>query len=185
MSPDELIDIADHAVRSLLVRNHYGVDDHEYDDMRQSALVRMLEAIRQDKTLRDANGYLFVAARHAAFDWLWWWEHGRTYAYCRYTPAVRLVDLDNTTYSIEDIAPDQDRSGLTDDQKAQVERIMLNGRHKRGTRGSDAAHRDVQILDLLVRGHSNFGICQELNIPYCCINSYRFHIRERLEQYAK
>lgn len=180
LPPGDLLDIADHAVKSLIRRNGYFVDQLCYEDMVGSAIVRMLEV---DTTVitGDVNGYLYRTAYHAAFDWIWWWQFGKSYAYCRYTKPLQLEDINEMDRSFDtyDVV-----SNLSPEQLATLRSILLSGRIKRGSRGEQAAKRDVQILDLLARGYTNQGICQELGLPYSSVVSYRGRIREALQTYV-
>jgi DNA-directed RNA polymerase specialized sigma24 family protein len=181
LPPEEIADIADHAVKSLIQRNGYFTDQAEYDDMAQSAIVRILE-VDPSAIDSDPRGYLYRVAYHAAFDWLWWWEFGKTHAYCRYTRAPEVVDIDDV--DIPEREPDELMPALSEAQQERLVGILLGSRSKRGSRGLAAAQRDVQIINLLVQGYENVGICQELGLPYNCINSYRFRIREALKSYV-
>lgn len=179
LSPDDILDIADHAVRSLIRRNGYLVRQPEFEDMTQSAVVRVLE-VDQTKITGDCRGYLYRAAYRAAFDWLWWWDHGKPYSYCRYTAAPKMVVIDE---DVPEPEPEPEPRGLTAAEQARLAEILLMGRRRRGARGAAAARREAQIVNLLMQGYESAGICQELGLPYTCVNSYRQRIRQSLRRY--
>lgn len=180
MVVEDMLDIADHAARSLIRRHGYDICQMDYEDMVSEALIGMLE-VDEAVISGDVRGYMYVAAYNSCFDWLWWWHFGKSYAYCRYTEPPRIVDVDEI--EIAEICPDESPRCMAVEEQTRLRDILLAGRIKKGQRGLNAAQRDVRIIDLLVQGYNNFGVCQEMGLPYASVNSYRRRIRARLERY--
>jgi DNA-directed RNA polymerase specialized sigma24 family protein len=194
-----LLDIAEHAVRSLLKHTgiHSEVTEEDLEDMRQEALSRMLAALARRPQLDDERGYLFVIARWAAMDYVIWWNRGirsRMYFPPRERAEKRKLPKLVSLEALEDAGfqaraeerQEYVREPLPPEQAAALLRIFYDSRSKRGRRGLMAAVRDVRIVNCVVMGYTNTGIAHELGLPSRREAShYRLSIRARLRNYAE
>lgn len=207
MEPEEVefyLDIADHAVRSLMRRmNLYGeVTGQDLDDMRQEALLRLLDLVhrRPDMANPDKRGYLFICARHAALAWAFWWSRGlASKAYLHQNrkrnselkKKIRLLSLEELKEVGWEPRSDYDERDtlgqpLPPEYNKALFDIFLDARSKRGRRGMMAAIRDVRIVNCVVMGYSNEAIATELGFSSRADTShYRRSIRYMLHSHAE
>lgn len=69
--------------------------------------------------------------------------------------------------------------------ESQLADLFLKHRSKKGRRGYSASLRDAKICNLILAGHSNNGIAQELGISPHNVRRYRTDIRKRLAKIAQ
>jgi len=196
MDIEYLIDIADHATKSLVKRNLIGanINGDEYDDMKQAAILHLLELSQRRDLTPDLRPLLFVRARYAAFQWIYWWKH--SVRQCAYfsndtrgnstkRKSINVLSIDEMTengFQLPNQEIIEERKPLSAGINNALFDIFLNTRNKKGQRGMNAAIRDVRIVNYLVMGYGNEGIAFEIGSTKNNISHYRRGIRYRLAE---
>jgi len=197
ISEEDLLDIADHATRSLIKRVLIGarISDAEADDMRQAAVLKLrLYGQKHDLNI-GMRPLLFVIAKHAAFEWIYWWQHnirnsayfcGNRMANSEQRKSIQVISLDgieDSGYQLAAEIPDLATEPLPKEVNDQLYKILCDERKKKGMRGTMAAVRDIRIINYVVMGYNNTAIDNELNSSGRDISHYRRSIQKRLSNH--
>lgn len=148
--------------------NAYHLTEQDRQDIVGSAA---LGSVRGQDQEPGNSSYEFVCAKNEAMRFIisQIFETGKT---------SRLADYENYEGDAEFVSP-------LEVSESQLADLFLKHRSKKGQRGYNASLRDAKICNLILAGHSNDGIAQELGISPHNVRRYRTDIRKRLAKIAQ